>query len=81
MKDFAPFFLIVVFGSNSHRGRLEINFISVEGAFIRKWVSMRSFTVANLTINILPHSAIRARCECRQFFLSFATREMSRDIR
>ena len=34
MKDFAPFFLIVVFGSNSHRGRLEINFNSVEGAFI-----------------------------------------------
>ena len=31
MNDFAPFFIIVVFGSNSHRGRLEINFISVEG--------------------------------------------------
>jgi len=46
LNDFAPFFLIVVFCSNSHRGRLldrgrlleravYYNFNSVEGAFIR----------------------------------------------
>ena len=34
--------------------------------------------VAKLTINILPRRAIRARCQCRQFFLSFATRGISR---
>ena len=78
MNDFAPFFIIVVFGSNSHRGRLEINFISVEGGV---YLEVGIYAVINLTINIQPHSAIRARCECRQFFLTFATRGMQHSFK
>ena len=74
LNDFSPFFLIVAFCSNSHKGRLNqcyyIRSIYLEVGY---WVSMRSF-------NILPRCAIHARFECRQFFLTFVTRRMSHDI-